>query len=77
MALELIGRHRNAIRQADVRAAIRAVEREICISSFAIGKVRRVKHARVPGTVELKAITPSGLRLIAYAPNVIVEGVGR
>ena len=77
MAMELIGRHRNAVRQADVRAAIRAVERETSVSSFAIGKVRRVKHGRVPGTVELKAITPSGLRLIAYAKSTIVEGVGR
>ncbi len=77
MALELVGRHRNAVRQADVRAAIQAVERETCISSFAIGKVRRVKHGRAPGTVELRAITPSGMRLIAYVAGVIVEGVGR
>lgn len=77
MALELIGRHRNAVRQADVCVAIQAIKREACISSFAIGKVRRVKHGRVPGSVELKAITRSGLRVIAYAPSIIVEGVGR
>jgi hypothetical protein len=77
MALDLIGRHRKAVRPADVRVAIQTIEREACVSSFAIGKVRRVKHNRTPGTVELKAVTPSGLRITAYAPNIIVEGVGR
>jgi hypothetical protein len=77
MSLDLIGRHRKAVRQADVCAAIDAIERAACVSSFAIGRIRRVKHGRIPGTVELKAVTPSGLRLTVYAPNIIVEGVGR
>jgi hypothetical protein len=77
MALDLIGRHRNAVRQADVRAAIAAIEREARISSFAIGKIRRVKHRRTPGTVEVKGITPTGLRVVVYARNIIVEGIGR
>lgn len=77
MSLDLIGRHRNAARQADVRAAIQVLEREACVSSFAIGKIRRVKHGRASGVVEVKAITPSGLRLTVYARNIIVEGIGR
>ena len=77
MSLELIGRHRKAVHQSDVRAAIAAIERDGRISSFAIGKIRRVKHGRMAGTVELRATTPSGTRIIVYAPNVIVEGIGR
>jgi hypothetical protein len=77
MALELIGRHRNAVRHADVRAAIASIERNRSVTSFAIGKIRRVKHGRNPGTVEIKATTGSGMLLVAYGPNVIVQGVGR
>lgn len=77
MTLDLIRRHRRAARQPDVRAAIEAIKREAHLSSFAIGKVRRVKHGRVPGTIEIKAQTPSGFRLTVYASNIIVEGVGR
>jgi hypothetical protein len=77
MAIELIGRHRNAVRQADVRVAVDAIERQTGVSAFAIGKIRRVKHGRGCGTVEIRAVTPRGVRLIAFGPNVIVEGVGR
>jgi hypothetical protein len=39
-----------------VRAAIEAIELDAGVSSFAIGKIRRVKHSRISGTVELKFI---------------------
>lgn len=77
MSFQLIGRHGNAVRHPDVRAAIAAVESTGCVSSFAIGKIRRVKHSRASGSIEIKSVTPGGLRIAIYAPNIIVEGVGR
>jgi hypothetical protein len=77
MALDLIGRHRRAVRESDVRAAVDAIALHGLVHSFAIGKIRRVKHGRAAGTVEVKALVPQGLRITAYAPNIIVQGVGR
>jgi hypothetical protein len=76
MALELIGKHSRAARHADVRAAIDILRQDGRVSVFAIGKIRRVKHGRACGIVKVKARLPSGLRLVVYAPDVIVEGVG-
>jgi hypothetical protein len=77
MQLKLVGRHHRATRRGDVHAAIEALKRDGRVSIFAIGKIRRIKHGRTPGTVEIKNVLQCGMRLNVYGPNIIVEGVGR
>lgn len=70
---KLAGRHRSALRDTGIRAAVSSLtDTGVRVS---LSKVRHCPHSRPPGTMRVRCRGIGGMRVVLYGVDILCEAV--